>query len=154
MALLRAWPDLASSTTTAPRHTLRKRWVAPWHNASNVKLRNAHLAVVDRGKVLDYLLNETHPENGGKARSFALLGFSREDPEGLMGALRDVAEHGVVVSSAESVHGEKYVIDGWLSVHTQESRQWSIRTVWIIDRGEDAPRLGRSRAMRSRILAS
>lgn len=36
---------------------------------------------------------------------------------------------------------EKYVVDGWLSVHTQESRQWSIRTVWIIDRGEDAPRL-------------
>jgi Domain of unknown function (DUF4926) len=28
-----------------------------------------------------------------------------------------------------------------LSGHTQESRQWSIRTVWIIDRGEDAPRL-------------
>jgi hypothetical protein len=86
-----------------------------------VKLRNAHLAVIDRSKVLDYLLNEAHPDNGGKAGFFALLGYSREDPERLIKDLRDVAEHGEVVSSAESVHGEKHVVDGWLSVHTQES---------------------------------
>jgi len=77
----------------------------------------------------------------GRRAFFALLGYSREDPERLMKDLRDVAEHGEVVSGAESVHGEKYVVDGSLSVHTQERRQWSIRTVWIIDRGEDAPRL-------------
>jgi hypothetical protein len=108
---------------------------------ATVKLRNAHLAVVDRGKVLDYLLNEAHPDNGGKARFFASLGFSREDPERSMGALRDIAEHGDVVNSGESVHGEKYVVDGWLSAHTQESRRWPVRTVWIIDRGGNAPRL-------------
>jgi hypothetical protein len=106
-----------------------------------VKLRNAHLAIVDRSKVLDYLLNEAHPDNGGKARFFGLLGYSREDPEPLMLALRDVAEHGDVVSSAESAHGQKYVVDGRVSGQTQESRQWSVRTVWIIDREEDAPRL-------------
>jgi hypothetical protein len=78
-----------------------------------VKLRNAHLAVIDGGKVLDYLLNEAHPDNGGKARFFGLLGYSQEDPERLVKALRDVGEHGDVVSSAESVHGEKYVVDGW-----------------------------------------
>lgn len=76
--------------------------------------------------MLEYLLNEAHPDNGGK---------------GLMKALRHVAEHGDVVSSTESVHGEKYVVDGWLSVHTHEKRHWSIRTVWIIDRGQNAPRL-------------
>jgi hypothetical protein len=107
-----------------------------------VKLRNAHLAVVDRGKVLDYLLNEAHPDNGGKARFFVSFGFSREDPDSLIKALRDVAQHGEVVNSGKSVHGEKYVVDGWLSAHTQESRQqFAIRTVWIIDRGGDAPRL-------------
>ena len=106
-----------------------------------MKLPNADLVVVDRAKVLDYLLNEAHPDNGGKARFFALLGFSREDPERLMKALREVAEHGVVASSAESAHGQKYVVDGWLSGHTQESRRWSIRTVWIIDRGAETPRL-------------
>ena len=108
---------------------------------SAVKLRNAHLAVVDRSKVLDYLLNEAHPDNGGKARFFGSLGYSREDPDRLMQALREVAGHEEIVSSTESPHGQKYVVDGQLSGHTQESRQWSIRTVWIIDRGGDAPRL-------------
>lgn len=106
-----------------------------------MKLRNARLAIVNRRKVLDYLLNEAHPDNGGKARFFGLLGYSREDPEPLMQALRGIAEHGDVVSSAESAHGEKYVVDGRVSGQTQESQQWSIRTVLIIDRGEDAPRL-------------
>lgn len=40
-----------------------------------------------------------------------------------MKALRDVAKLGEVVKSGESVHGEKYVVDGWLSAHTQWSRQ-------------------------------
>jgi len=106
-----------------------------------VKLRNAHLAVIDRGKIVDYLLHEAHPDNGGKARFFASLGFSRDDPERLVTALRDVAEHGDVVKSAESVHGEKYVVEGSLSRHTQESRWARVRTVWIIDRGDEAPRL-------------
>ena len=99
-----------------------------------MKLRNAHLAIVDRSKVLDYLLNEAHPDNGGKARFFGLLGYSREEPDPLMQALRDVAEQGEVVSSAESAHGQKYVVDGQVAGQTQESRQRSIRTVWIIDR--------------------
>lgn len=106
-----------------------------------MKLPNASLAVVDRAKVLDYLLNEAHADNGGKARFFGLLGYSREAPDRLMEALRGVAKHGDVVNSAESAHGQKYVVDGRVSGQTQESRQWSIRTVWIIDRGEDAPRL-------------
>jgi hypothetical protein len=67
---------------------------AAWQNARNVKLRNAHLAIVDSSKVLDYLLNEAHPDNGGKARFFGSLGYSREDPDRLMQALREVAEHG------------------------------------------------------------
>ncbi|MDA1183705.1 MAG: hypothetical protein O2930_03555 [Acidobacteria bacterium] len=75
-----------------------------------MKLRNAQLAVVERGKVLDYLLDEAHPDNGGKARFFASLGFSREYPERLMRALRQVAEHGEVAKSAASVHGENTLL--------------------------------------------
>jgi hypothetical protein len=84
-----------------------RRERAAWHNASYVRLHNAHLAVIDRSKVVDYLLNEAHPDNGGKARFFEMPGYSREDPERLMQALREVAEHGEVVSSAESAHGQK-----------------------------------------------
>lgn len=39
-----------------------------------------------------------------------------------MEALRDVAKQGEVVRRMESAHGEKCVVDGWLSVHTEEGR--------------------------------
>lgn len=132
MAARQTWPEYETN------HVGR---VTTWHNTGDVKLRNAHLAVIDRGKVLDYLLNEAHPDNGGKARFFALLGFTRKDPDHLMRALRNVAEQGEVVHRGESVHGEKFVVDGWLSAQTEESRPAIVRTVWSIDRGTDAPRL-------------
>jgi Domain of unknown function (DUF6883) len=106
-----------------------------------VRLRNAHFAVVERQKVIDYLLNAAHPDNSGKARFFESLGFSIEEPERLMAALRALAENGDVVENAHSVHGEKYVVEGWLSAHTEESRHRLVRTVWIIDSGHEAPRL-------------
>ncbi len=114
---------------------------ASWHNADDVKLRNAHLAVVERHKVREYLLNGSHPDNGGKARFFVSLGFSSKDPERLMAALRAVAQNGEVAETARSAHGEKHVVEGWLSAHTEEGRQRPVRTVWIIDSGSDAPRL-------------
>ena len=113
----------------------------PWHNADPVKLRNAHLAGVDRHKVVDYLLNGAHPDNGGKAEFFMSLGFSRSEPEWLMAALLAVAQDGEVSETAESVHGEKSVVEGWLSAHTGGRRQQLVRTVWVIDRSSEVPRL-------------
>jgi len=106
-----------------------------------VQLRNAHLAVVERDKRLEYLLNAAHPDNGGKAQFFESLGFTAENPELLAGALHAVAQTGEVVEMVESTHGEKYVVDGRVSSQTEKSRQRMVRTVWIIDRGSDAPRL-------------
>jgi hypothetical protein len=106
-----------------------------------VKLRNAHLAVVERHKIVDYLLDAAHPDNSGKARFFESLGFSVDEPERLMTALRAVAVDGKVVKTGRSVHGEKFVVEGWLSAHTEESHRRTIRTIWIIDRGYEAPRL-------------
>ena len=106
-----------------------------------MKLRNAQLAVVERHKIVEYLLNVAHPDNSGKARFFESLGFSIEDPERLMTALRVVAVDGEVVKTERSVHGEKFVVEGWLSAHTEESRGRLVWTVWIVDAGRDAPRL-------------
>jgi hypothetical protein len=74
-----------------------------------VKLPNAYLAVVDRSKVVDYLLNEAHADTAGRPGSSMSLGFSRNHPERLMSALREVAERGEIVHAGKSVHGEKYV---------------------------------------------
>ena len=106
-----------------------------------MQLRNAHLAVVERHKLLEYLLNAAHPDNSGKAQFFESLGFTSENPEALVGALHTVAQMGEVVEMVDSIHGEKYVVDGQVSSQTEQSRQRIVRTVWIIDRGFDAPRL-------------
>ena len=44
-----------------------------------MKLPNAHLAVVERAKIVEYLLNPAHPDNGGKAPFFMALGFRPDD---------------------------------------------------------------------------
>jgi hypothetical protein len=58
-----------------------------------------------------------------------------------MTALKAIAESGEVVENSHSIHGEKYVVEGWLSAQTEGSRQRLVRTVWIIDSGREAPRL-------------
>lgn len=86
-----------------------------WQNIADVKLRNAHLAVVERQKLVDYLLNASHPDNGGKAK-LRNGGFS---------PFRARREH---------------IIEGWLVAHTGTGRR-AVRTVWIVDAGSEAPRL-------------
>ena len=53
-----------------------------------MKLPNAHLAIVEQEKVVEYLLNPAHPDNGGKAAFFRILGFDREDWSVFATALR------------------------------------------------------------------
>lgn len=108
-----------------------------------MKLPNAHLAVVDRRKVTDYLLDAEHPRNGGKAAFFKALGFSAEAPWRFIEAIRRLAMDatGDVVTCVESAHGEKYVVDGPLPGHTQESPAPSVRTVWMIRHGREVPEL-------------
>ena len=104
-----------------------------------MKLPNAHHALVDREKIVEYLLNSAHPDNGGKARFFLEHGFEVEKWDELAGALRQVAERAEVVKSMASRHGKKYVVDG--RIGTVGGKKPMVRTVWIIDRGSDAPRL-------------
>jgi len=104
-----------------------------------VKLPNAERATVDLGKITDYLLNPEHPDNGGKARFFGDIGFSRTDPAALSHALRALAVSGDVVSHHDSRHGRKFVVDG--AIQAPRGRNPIVRTVWIIDAGQDVPRL-------------
>lgn len=106
-----------------------------------MKLRNAHLATVDHRKVTEYLLNAQHPDNAGKAQFFESLGFRVETPERLAAALRVLAQHGDVIKHAESKYGEKLIVDGMLKGEGTPERLRLVRTIWIIERGVDAPRL-------------
>ena len=73
-----------------------------------MKLRNADLALVEREKIVGYLLNGAHPDNGGKAKFFESLGYSISDPDPVAAALRAIAQNGEVMDTATSAHGEKY----------------------------------------------
>lgn len=102
-------------------------------------LPNAHLAIVDREKVVLYLLNPTHPDNGGKAAFFQTVGFSPEKWEYLADALRSLAVTGEVWAVLQSEHGRKYIVDGPIVAPGGGSSR--VRTIWIVERGKDAPRL-------------
>ena len=104
-----------------------------------MKLPNGELAVVDLGKVADYLLNAAHPDNGGKARFFTALGFSTGEADQLAAALRAVALDGDVLTREQSAHGTKYVVVG--SLLSPSGRRPMVRTVWIVDQGQEFPRL-------------
>ena len=104
-----------------------------------MKLPNASLALVERSKITEYLLNREHPDNGGKADFFIALGFHPNDWEVLATALRKLAMNSPVSQSMESPHGKKYIVDG--EIETTVGKTPMVRTVWIIDTGETAPRL-------------
>lgn len=104
-----------------------------------MNLRNADAAVVAQEKIRDYLLNAAHPDNGGKAAFFLSLGFQREDWGALAIAFRELAGSTNVAAQFESVHGAKYIVDGRLQ--SPSGRSPVVRTIWIIDRGDDIPRL-------------
>jgi hypothetical protein len=104
-----------------------------------LKLLNAQLALVGREKIADYLLNAAHPDNGGKAQFFDSLGFRRDEWENLARAFRKLALAVEVTESLESDHGTKYILDGTLE--TPGGKSPTVRTVWIVDRGRNCPRL-------------
>jgi hypothetical protein len=104
-----------------------------------VKLPNVHLAVVEPEKIVDYILNPAHLDNGGKAPFFLGLGFRRSEWAPLAAAFRQMAESHPVAKSVASPHGRKYVVDG--RIETPGGRTPFVRTVWIVDLGLDRPRL-------------
>lgn len=104
-----------------------------------MNLPNANRALVEREKIVDYLLDATHPDNGGKARFFEGLGFTRAEWAELAAAFVKVATESVVVQTEETSHGRKYVIVGQVASPTGKTAM--VQTVWIVNRGFDVPRL-------------
>jgi hypothetical protein len=104
-----------------------------------MKLPNAHLAVVEREKVADYLLNPTHRYGASKARFLAQFGFRLEAWEVLAAALRDHGQRHDVSRTRETGFGPRYEVEGDLAA--TDGRHPHVRTLWQVDYGEIAPRL-------------
>ncbi len=105
---------------------------------SFMKLPNSERAWIPEQKLRDYLLSMTHSVGRSKARFFRKFGFHDENVDHLETGLLAIARFQVVVQATESSFGVKYVIDGELD--TPSGRTVKVRTAWIIEAGEDAPR--------------
>ena len=104
-----------------------------------MKIPNPNEAFVAREKIIRYLLDHTHPEGESKAAFFSRFGFRVEDWEILADALWTHAADNDVVEVSETEWGTEYVVEGVLE--TPDRRNPEVRAVWIVDRGNDFPRL-------------
>jgi hypothetical protein len=70
-----------------------------------MRLPNAERAVIDEGKVRNYLLSRTHPIGRFKAAFFARGGFAPSDWQHLIAQLRLLASRGEAVRGESTQYG-------------------------------------------------
>jgi len=99
---------------------------------------NAEQAFVPTNKILRYLLDPANERNQGKAGFFFRFGFTRRSWRRLATALRQHALLYDVVSTETTEYGVKYRIVGALT--TPDERNPTVRTLWIVQHGDDMPR--------------
>jgi hypothetical protein len=103
------------------------------------RLPNVERAIVDVGKISGYLLDASHPDGGPKAAFFLRAGFKLSEPERLAAALRTHALTAAVTATSTTAHGVKFILRGKLA--TPSGRTPVVQSVWIVDVGQDVPRL-------------
>jgi hypothetical protein len=104
-----------------------------------MRLPNVENVMVEERKLTGYLLAFDHPEGAGKAEFFHRAGFTITGLSALSDALVRHAEDNEVTEVVETVHGTKYVVEG--PVHCPSRDDASIRSIWIVDKGSERPRL-------------
>ena len=104
-----------------------------------MKLPRSDKLVVEREKIVDYLLSFVHRYGASKARFFAEFGFRAEEWARLAEALREHGRTCELVREVETGFGPRYVVEGELT--TPSGRRPRVRTIWQHDKGAVAPRL-------------
>ena len=105
-----------------------------------MKLPNHERAMVAAPKIVSYLLSLGSENGRAKARFFLAFGFTIEAWEVMAEALKQHAsDHEVTRAEARPPFGVHYIIEG--ALRTPDGRNPSVRVVWVIDEGDDVPRL-------------
>ena len=103
-----------------------------------MELPNKENAYIPLQKLNNYLLSETHSVGKSKAKLLRSAGFNEMNVTLLKEGLIAIAHSGDVNETISSLHGVKYIINGLLK--TQHGGSIKMRTVWIIDKGQERPR--------------
>jgi hypothetical protein len=105
-----------------------------------MKLPNATQAIVPVEKLVAYLLDPGHPDNGGKANFFFRFGFKTEEPGPFAQALLNHAVNTEVAHISMGFDGiSRYILEGPLV--TPLGRSPKVRSIWVIERSQTLPRL-------------
>jgi len=104
-----------------------------------MKLPNAERAFVDIEKLRGYCLSPFHIKGKHKARMFSsILGLTLKDAEKLRKSLLEAAKNLDASPGVEDKYGKRYIVDFMM---TTTKGQAKIRSIWIVLRHEDFPRL-------------
>lgn len=103
-----------------------------------MKLPHRENAYIPPAKLTDYLLSDAHPVGWAKAKFFRAVGFDGTSVAVLEQSLITLAQTEKVKEVISSPHGTKYIIEGPLP--TPAGGVVQVRTVWIIEPGQDRPR--------------
>jgi len=95
-------------------------------------------AYIPPGKLMNYLLSETHAVGKSKAKFFSALGFDETNVTQLEEGLLAIARTEGVGDFITSPHGAKYIVDG--SMKTPRGGVVRLRTIWIIETEQENPR--------------
>ncbi|HAM53688.1 MAG TPA: hypothetical protein DCP92_24470 [Nitrospiraceae bacterium] len=103
-----------------------------------MKIPNDSLAYIPPGKLTAHLLSETHSVGKSKAKLFRSIGYNELNISLLKEGLLSIAHNEEILDAQSSEHGVKYLVEGLLQ--TPAGGTLKIRTIWIIDKGQDRPR--------------
>lgn len=103
-----------------------------------MELPNKFAAYVPIEKITEYLLSDSHAVGKSKAKFFRSFGFDETNVNQFEQRLLNIANTGTVSEIKETPFGMKYVVDG--ALETPSGVIILLRTVWIIETGEEQPR--------------
>ena len=104
-----------------------------------MKLPNADGCRVDEYKIRNYLLSRSHPDGASKAEFFERFGFKISAWHAMAKALCNHGRNNNVVKTVVSAYGVRYIVEGHLD--TPSGRRPVVRSVWIVEKETEEPRL-------------
>lgn len=106
---------------------------------TKIRLPKADKAIIERKKIVAYLLNAEHQIGSSKAHFFSKFGFTLEKWELLAKALRIHGQTHEVQKVDETEYGTRFVVEG--KMNTPDGKDPYIRSVWQLDKDAVAPKL-------------
>lgn len=103
-----------------------------------MKIPNAENALIDIDKLRFYCLNATHAKGKDKARVFkSALGITQAESAWLRAEMLRKLPFADAVQQIEDIYGIRYAVDMIITHHAKSA---TIRTIWIVERGDARPR--------------